>query len=344
MNGKIVAAFIAGAVIASGIVYMAVRPLPQPATVAYVRPVPEISTPPPPAPPAVAAEPTAPPAEPPRSKTPEVAPAPKAAPKPVTQRPKLSHNPIREKPSPMPPVIRQEPATIAREVAPSPSIPEPVPVAQAEPQVPRPVVQPAPATPPPPPPAPTQTATENPDASSIRVPHHVLLAAGTPLTVRVSELVSAAQNQAGDTFVSTLEQPLVIDGFIIAERGSRALGKITEAVPAGRGGGQSHLSVELVQLSTSDGQRVTIATDPYVKQGSNSTGSDLAKVGAGAAIGAAIGAIAGGGKGAAIGAGAGAAAGTGAVLISNGKSVEIPVESRLTFRVHQSITLTERLD
>ena len=104
------------------------------------------------------------------------------------------------------------------------------------------------------------------------------------------------------------------------------------------------MSLELRELSTSDRQRVQIHTDPYVKSGSGSTGSDLAKVGAGAAIGAAIGAVAGGGKGAAIGAGAGAAAGTGVVLISNGKSVEVPVEARVTFRVKDPVTITEKLD
>jgi len=179
---------------------------------------------------------------------------------------------------------------------------------------------------------------------NIRVPHTVVLAAGTPLVIRVGEKISAATNQVGDTFFGTLEQQLVIDGFIIGERGARVIGKISQAVPAGKGGGVSHLSIELVQLSTSDGQRVAIRTEPYVRQGSSSTGGDLAKVGAGAAIGAAIGAMAGGGKGAAIGAGAGAAAGTGVVLISNGKSVEIPVETRLTFRVKESSTLTEKLD
>jgi len=176
------------------------------------------------------------------------------------------------------------------------------------------------------------------------VPHTVVLAAGTPLVIRIGETVSAAHNQVGDTFSATLEQPLVIDGFIIGERGARVVGKVTQAVPSGRGGGVSHLAVELERLSTSDGQRVAIRTEPYVKEGSGSTGGDLAKIGAGAAIGAAIGAVAGGGKGAAIGAGAGAAAGTGAVLIANGKSVEIPVETRLTFRVKHSISLTEKLD
>ncbi len=176
------------------------------------------------------------------------------------------------------------------------------------------------------------------------MPHSVILAAGTPLTVRIGERISAAINQVGDTFFATLEQPLVIDDFIIAERGARVVGKVSQAVPSGRGGGVSHLGIELVQLSTSDGQHVLIRTDQYLKQGSGSTGDDLAKIGAGAAIGAAIGAIAGGGKGAAIGAGAGAAAGTGAVLIANGRPVEIPVETRVTFRVKESMTLTEKLD
>ena len=71
--------------------------------------------------------------------------------------------------------------------------------------------------------------------------------------------------------------------------------------------------------------------------------SNAAKIGVGAAIGAAIGAIAGGGKGAAVGAGVGGAAGTGDVLMSRGKPVEIPVETRLSFRLSEPITITERL-
>jgi len=171
-----------------------------------------------------------------------------------------------------------------------------------------------------------------------------VLAAGTRLTVRIGETISAARSQIGDTFVATLEQPLVIDGFIICERGSRVIGKVTQATPAGRAGGQSHLSIELTRLNTSDRQRIDIRTDTYSRDGLGSTGGDLAKIGAGTAIGAAIGAMAGGGKGAAIGAGAGAAAGTGMVLISNSKSVEVPVEARVTFLVKDPVTITEKLD
>ena len=172
----------------------------------------------------------------------------------------------------------------------------------------------------------------------------MVLAAGTSLPVRIGETLSASRNGIGDTFFATLERPLVMDGFIISEKGSRVEGRVVEAVRGARGGGESHLGIELIQLSTSDGQRVRIHTEAYKKDASSSTRDDLAKIGAGAAIGAAIGAIAGGGKGAAIGAGAGAAAGAGTVLVMTGRSAEIPVETRASFRVRDSVTITERLD
>ena len=67
------------------------------------------------------------------------------------------------------------------------------------------------------------------------------------------------------------------------------------------------------------------------------------KAGAAAAIGAAIGAIAGGGRGAAIGAGVGGAAGAGGVMTTRGKPVHIPVETRISFRLSEPVTLTEKL-
>jgi hypothetical protein len=177
-----------------------------------------------------------------------------------------------------------------------------------------------------------------------RVPNSVTLAAGTLLPVRMGETLSSARNQPGDSFLATLTQPLVIDGFIIAERGARVEGRVVDAAQAGRVKGASHLGISIVRLATADGQNIRIRTEPWAKDGLSEAGSDAAKVGAGAAIGAVIGAIAGGGKGAAIGAGAGAAAGVGGVLLTHGKGVEIPVETRISFRVQDSVTITERLD
>jgi hypothetical protein len=171
----------------------------------------------------------------------------------------------------------------------------------------------------------------------------VTLAAGTLLSVRMGETVSSEQNEVGDTFTATLDQPIVIDGFVIAERRARLEGRVVAVERAGRVKGLAKLSVELVKLMTADGQRIAIQTQAFAREGATSKGEDAAKIGAAAAIGAAIGAIAGGGKGAAIGAGAGGAAGTGGVLGTRGKAAELPVETLVSFRLREPVSITEKL-
>ncbi len=200
---------------------------------------------------------------------------------------------------------------------PEPAVPgEPAPAANVQPDLPA-----------PPPPAP---------------PVQVTLRAGTLLSTRTVEGLSSDRNQEGDTFTATLDQPLVVDGWVIAERGAHLEGKIVQSQRAGRVKGLSNLAIELSQLVTSDGQRIPIETETFEKRGESSTGQDAAKVGAGAAIGAAIGAMAGGGKGAAIGAAAGGAAGAGDVMITRGKPAALPAETHINFRLRSSVTISER--
>jgi len=176
-----------------------------------------------------------------------------------------------------------------------------------------------------------------------REPQSVTLREGTVLTIRTAELLSSERQQAGDTFTAALAEPLVVDGFVLAERGARVSGRVVEAAQAGKVRGTSRLSLELTQVTLSDGQKVALATDPFLREGESSKKSDAAKVGAGAAIGAALGGIFGGGKGAAIGGAAGAGAGGGAVVLTRGKPVEIASESRLPFRLTRNLTITEKL-
>jgi hypothetical protein len=162
------------------------------------------------------------------------------------------------------------------------------------------------------------------------------------LPVRLIETVSSDRNHPGDTFTASLDEPLVVDGFVIAERGARVEGRVVSTQEAGRVKGLSQISLALTSIVTSDGQRVEIATDSFAKAGPESKGSDAAKIGGAAAIGAAIGAIAGGGKGAAIGAGVGGAAGTGGVIATRGKPAVLPSETKISFRLSNSVTVTER--
>src|ERR1044071_6607427 len=51
------------------------------------------------------------------------------------------------------------------------------------------------------------------------VPSQVTLPAGTYVRVRVNDKLSSDKNQPGDFFTATLEQPLVANGVVVAQRG-----------------------------------------------------------------------------------------------------------------------------
>jgi hypothetical protein len=162
------------------------------------------------------------------------------------------------------------------------------------------------------------------------------------IPIRLVDGLTTERNLPGDTFNATLDAPLVVDGFAIAERGARVEGKVVESTKAGKASGVAALAIVLTGITTSDGQRIKIQTQTFTKNGATSHGDDAKKVGAGAGIGAIIGAIAGGGKGAAIGAGVGGAAGAGDVLLTRGKPADLSSETRINFRLSAPVTITER--
>lgn len=325
MNPKIVLAFLGGAALASGIVYMAVKPDSKPvAKTLYVAPVEQ------PVAPASTEKPAALPA--PEKPLPAVA---QVAPPEV---PPARKHVVEKRPQP---VRKPAPVQVARATPPAA---QPPPSTTPEPKFTQ-----APPLPPPPPynPAPETKPAPAPPAEPAKLeppqPHTVTLAAGTPLSVRIGETLSTKRNKPGDAFLATLAEPLTIDDFVIAERGARCEGRIVEADNGGRVKGLARLGVELTAIHTSDGQKVRVRTQPFAKEAQSSRREDMAKMGGGAALGAIIGAIAGGGKGAGIGAAAGGAAGAGDVMLTHGKPAEIPVETRVSFRVQEAVTITERL-
>jgi hypothetical protein len=323
MNTKILLAFVGGLIVASGITYVAMRPsAPEPAQA--VAPAQPGETAPPPA-----SAPAAEPATAPETAQPAVAESPsRPAPKPSaivarSSRPKparSSHIDEPPKPATEPAPVTQKPVETASNASPSPVNAPPASTLAPPPSV---DTSPEPAPPP--------------------KPHTVTIPAGTLISVRLGETLSTERSRAGDGFTATIDQPLIVDGFVIAERGSRARGRVVESDPAGRVKGLAQLGIELTEINTSDGQKVRVNTAAFHRQAEPTKKKDAAKVGIGAALGAAIGAIAGGGKGAAIGAGVGGAAGAGDVLLTRGKAVELPVETRISFRLAEPVTITEHL-
>jgi hypothetical protein len=150
--------------------------------------------------------------------------------------------------------------------------------------------------------------------------------------------IDSERNSPGQTFHASLDDPIIVDGNVVIDRGADAMVKLVDDKESGKLTGTTQLTLRLVSV-TANGQPVAINTQ-NVTESSSSRGAKTAKMaGGGAALGAIIGAIAGGGKGAAIGAGAGAAAGTGVQIATKGQKVHVPSETRLTFTTEGPIHL-----
>jgi len=169
-------------------------------------------------------------------------------------------------------------------------------------------------------------------------PKPIVVPAGTSLTVRLNQAISAKTAHEGDHFEATTSAPVVIAGKPAIPAGSRAYGVVTQAKSAGKVKGEGVLAVSLNRL-TVHGVAYPIEAEP-LSQTQKGKGSRTAKItGGSAAGGALIGGIAGGGKGAAIGALVGGGAGMAGSAMTGNKELELPAEAALTFRLAQPITL-----
>jgi len=158
--------------------------------------------------------------------------------------------------------------------------------------------------------------------------------AGTTITVRTNESIDANEND-GRVFTGTVAEDVTNRaGNIVIPRGSDV-----EMIVKDTSNNDVALDLQSVMVN---GQRYSLETSDQVVSGEQKEGIGANKrtgkyVGGGALLGAIIGAVAGGGKGAAIGAGVGAAAGAGTQVLTRGKSVHVPSESLLTFRLDQPL-------
>lgn len=185
------------------------------------------------------------------------------------------------------------------------------------------------------PPAPVEKAPEVPPPP----PRQVTIASGTPIMVRLLTTLASDKNKEGDPFEAELDDPIFMDGLLVADKGAHIKGTVLEVQQAGKVSGVAEIYLGLTRLQTVRGE-VEIATERYMQKGDTSKKRDAAKVGAMAGIGTIIGAIAGGGKGAAIGAAAGGGAGAGTVLMTRGKAVQLERETKLAFHLKEPFTVT----
>jgi hypothetical protein len=201
---------------------------------------------------------------------------------------------------------------------------------------PAPAQQPQVNDPPPPPP----NGANAPNGNYGNIPATLTLPGGAFVTVRVNQWLSSDRSQVGDTFYATLVQPLIVNGVVVARKGSSVTGRVTE-VKKSHVDGTSRLGLQLTSLSLVDGQQITIQSQVVDRNGASASGgSQAGAIAGGTAVGAGIGAVAGGGIGAGIGAGVGLVASSIGVVLTRGRPTEIYPESMLTFRTDAPVTVS----
>ena len=175
------------------------------------------------------------------------------------------------------------------------------------------------------------------------VPSTLTLPAGTMISVRTSGWLSSDQNRPGDTFSAVLDQPLVVDGWVVARRGQAVLGRVDVAQKASHNSGVSQLGLALAEITFVDGQQLPLQTQLMQTSTGPSNQRVAGTVATTTVIGTVIGGVAGGGTGAAIGAVAGAAGGMAGAMATRGRPTVIFPETLLSFRVNVPVAIsTER--
>ncbi len=172
-------------------------------------------------------------------------------------------------------------------------------------------------------------------------PATVDLPAGTQLRVRLDEDLGSKISNAGDSFSATVADDVVVNGQTVIPQGARADGTVINAKPLGHFKGGAYLSVRLDRVHTNWGS-YPVATSSIDRAEKGKGKRTAVFAGGGGAFGALVGGLAGGGKGALIGALAGGGAGTAGSAFTGNKEILLPAETLLTFRLEQSVHITEQ--
>jgi len=174
------------------------------------------------------------------------------------------------------------------------------------------------------------------------------------MRVRLNQDLGSEKARVGDTFTSTLVDPVYSSGGVeLAPQGSIVTGTVTNVQRAQKNGTPATMDVQFVSLKLPNGYVRHIngsLTDLSSSSGSKSDneGTVTAKktshrkakfIGGGAAGGAVIGAIAGGGKGLAIGAGVGALAGAITGRVKKGSEVKVSSGTEFGVILNQPMSL-----
>jgi hypothetical protein len=100
----------------------------------------------------------------------------------------------------------------------------------------------------------------------------IVLPAGTPLTVVVTNPISSATAKVGDTFAIAAKENVVVGGWIAVEKGAPGQGEILAVTPAGSHGKPGSLGIKMDWIYAADGEKVELGNQNSTQEGEGKTG------------------------------------------------------------------------
>ena len=161
---------------------------------------------------------------------------------------------------------------------------------------------------------------------------------GTQLEIRTDERIDGRAAGSGRIYAGQIARDVTdTAGRVVIQRGAQA-----ELIVRRLARGEVAVDLDGINIA---GKHYSVPATDIIKRsqgaGVGANGRTGKYVGGGALLGTVLGAIGGGGKGAAIGALAGGAAGAGLQTLTRGKSINIPAETLLTFRLDRDMVIYE---
>ncbi len=171
---------------------------------------------------------------------------------------------------------------------------------------------------------------------------NMMIPAGTNITIRTNEAITAQNAQPGTRYPVQIAQNVVgSNGAVLVPAGSPATVAVVNTGKSVLGKNELGLALHSITVNGRT-YMVNSAASQETTKSSSGIGANKRTaeyVGGGALLGTLVGAVAGGGKGAAIGAILGGGGGAAAQVLTRGKELNVPAESVLTFKSEQPIYL-----
>jgi hypothetical protein len=209
----------------------------------------------------------------------------------------------------------------------------------------QPAAQPVAVAPKPQPKPKPKPAAPKPAPAPAPAPAPKIVSTGTVLATAIDAEISSKVNKAGERVTTTVSSDIKdASGRVLIPAGSKVtltISEIHESENKGDKSGKLTLTPTTVQINGESYALAgtAVALDRYLKSRSTN-GGDVAKVGAGTAIGAVAGRVIGGNtKGAVIGGLIGGAIGTQRAIETHDRDVIVPAGSRVELTLSQDIAL-----